>query len=296
MYFLWISTWSEMSPAGVFTKDLDLYSSSDGEEVDLFQYGIDCDSEYEHMPRVLNRKENSYEPELFSPKTPVSSSDGRRSSPKRRSPASRASRACRLLAYQERLVKERGFPKSRLQLELESEMSPSSPTPPIQHSPKPVRCRKNLSGEFQRLGTEARHQNLTDPSTGSQLEGETCGKEGNFRDTNVYVSSSGRQEEEKGRSSWDTQEKRTVVEGGGVSPCESQDLETVTSNTKNYSMLCSQRFGQELGEQFPLQAWYVPIISPSRPSDAWWMNWGTVQCSACNNWGYIHPPPTVFAY
>jgi len=278
-----LPTWLEMSQGGVFDNDLDADSTSNGGDSDLFQYGIDSDSEHEHMPETIlqnHRKDNSYEPELFSPKTPVSS-DASRSSAKRRSPASKASRVQRLLAYQERLVKEKGLPKSRLQLELELEVTPASPTQLVPHSPKPALCRKNLSGEFQRIGAEARHQrqNQKDSSTDSHLEGGNGFPGDHLTDPNVWnVPSSGRQQEEWGERRWGGQGERTVVEGGDVSSFESHVPEAVTSNIKNNPMLCSERFGQDLGEQAP------------------WMNWVTAPCSGCGGWGYIYLTPAVSVY
>ena len=177
---------------------------------------------------------------------------------------------------------EKGLPKSRLQMERELEVTPTSPTRSVPNPPRPARCRKNLAGQFQRLGSEARYrrQNLTDPSTGSQQEGGKC--DGQSNEPSLVRHQQGEMDGER-------KEER------GVPSCVGPDLETVSSN-KNYSMLSSDRFGQELGEPAPLQAGCVPFISYSRPSDAWWRNLGAVHCLGCNNWGYIHVPQSVTVY
>ena len=65
---------------------------------------------------------------------------------KHRSPASKESQFKRLLQFQEKLVAEKGFPKSRIQTELE--MTPPSPVKQGYGKPK---CSKNLLQNFHEL-------------------------------------------------------------------------------------------------------------------------------------------------
>ena len=195
---------------------------------------------------------------------------------------------------------DRGFPKSRLQMQIESQVTPTSP--PVSHSPMQTRCRNNLSSEFQRLGDDARfsRNNLSNPSTDKRGAGNLTGPQPyenkfdiqSFKDILSFDPSQGHHQQGEKTNEWEGKEEKTV------SSCEGPGRETVTSNPKNVSMLCSDRSGQELREQSLFHAGYTPIpmISPSRPSDAWWMNGGSVLCLGCNNWGYIHTPPAVYTY
>ena len=104
--------------------------------------------------RALTSEENllnSGSEALTAPQTP---------SPKRRrSPASKAGQMERLLQFQQRLVVEKGLPKTRIQTELDVTPGPDT----VQHV-KPANFRKNLLANFQELGSNTEAPCPTFPS------------------------------------------------------------------------------------------------------------------------------------
>jgi len=105
------------------------------------------------------------------------------SSKKRHSPASKAGQMERLLKFQQKLVVEKGLPKTRIQTELD--ITPGAET--FQGHAMPSKCRKNLLVDFQELEPNTEAPCPTFPSmtqaggncVGSKSESANCN--GNYR-------------------------------------------------------------------------------------------------------------------
>jgi len=95
---------------------------------------------------------------------------------KRRSPASRKKQMSRLLEFQEKLVSEKGLPKSRLQIRMArvKEVTPTSP-PFLPHDTMPL-CKENLIGDFTRL--ESPDQKPVHSPTSNSLKPAVAGVRG----------------------------------------------------------------------------------------------------------------------